>query len=486
MPWEIHKKGSQFCVYKKGASTPIKGGCHSSREDALKHLRALYVNVPEARMSENVLVSVMAFSEEGNVVWLEAMPAKTWHTMEYGEVPMPVEKLQRMVDNFKRNVRGQDIATNFEHGMDRAKGNKASGWFRDFKIAPSGNDPNTMSLHAAVEFTEEAKRELADKQWRYFSLEWDDYWQHPETQEPFEDVIVGGALTNRPVAKGLVPINFSEIFEERKEFATVADMVVEATVPELELAEPGTQVNPADDLAGDRSGGADGRRIDTPPAGEDGTVPDRSDTVTTPHGEGREMDTLDAQLREALGLADDADIIKAVSDLRDTAQPLKEAVDEANAVKAFSELYPEQAAELEELRKERIETSAKAFSESCGKLRFKVGKTQTEKGLSGLALEKIEETHKKFSEGSASLADFEDVLKTITGDDGIVDFGETGSSGSSDLVLMSSDPRIAFSELVKKIQEESDEPLEYSDAVREAANRDPELAKAYQNHRPAA
>jgi hypothetical protein len=45
MPWEVKKNGSQYCVYKKGASSPIKGGCHPSRKDAVNHMKALYKNV---------------------------------------------------------------------------------------------------------------------------------------------------------------------------------------------------------------------------------------------------------------------------------------------------------------------------------------------------------------------------------------------------------------------------------------------------------
>ncbi len=48
MPWEVKKSGSQYCVYKKGASSPIKGGCHSTRSQAVKHMQALYANEPSA------------------------------------------------------------------------------------------------------------------------------------------------------------------------------------------------------------------------------------------------------------------------------------------------------------------------------------------------------------------------------------------------------------------------------------------------------
>jgi hypothetical protein len=147
----------------------------------------------------------------GDPVWLEALPARLYKTPQYGEVPVTVEKLQRMVDGFKKRIRGQDIAVNFDHGADKAKGNKAAGWYKDFAIKPSSSDPNRMSLYAAVDFTDTAQAEVNAGEWKYFSMEWDDLWMD-NTGAKHEDVIMGGALTNRPVAKDMaaLPVNFSE------------------------------------------------------------------------------------------------------------------------------------------------------------------------------------------------------------------------------------------------------------------------------------
>lgn len=47
MPFAIRRVGSQWCVYTRG--TNKKHGCHPSKEQAERQLRALYANVPEAR-----------------------------------------------------------------------------------------------------------------------------------------------------------------------------------------------------------------------------------------------------------------------------------------------------------------------------------------------------------------------------------------------------------------------------------------------------
>lgn len=160
----------------------------------------------EFSLAENFSAE-LNFSEP---VWLEALPARNYHTPMYGEVPVTVEKLNKMVNGFKQGIRGQDIAVNFDHGMDRAKGNKAAGWYKDFEIGQSSVD-GSPTLKALVQFTDEAANEIKAGAWKYFSMEWDDLWQANDGTK-YEDVIIGGAITNRPVAKHMaaLPVNFSE------------------------------------------------------------------------------------------------------------------------------------------------------------------------------------------------------------------------------------------------------------------------------------
>ncbi len=44
MPWNLEQRDGQWCVVKVGTSSPVPGGCHASRADAVKHQRALYAN----------------------------------------------------------------------------------------------------------------------------------------------------------------------------------------------------------------------------------------------------------------------------------------------------------------------------------------------------------------------------------------------------------------------------------------------------------
>jgi hypothetical protein len=47
MPFEIVKRGKEYCVQTKGGGRTH--GCHPSKKKARAQMRALYANVPEAR-----------------------------------------------------------------------------------------------------------------------------------------------------------------------------------------------------------------------------------------------------------------------------------------------------------------------------------------------------------------------------------------------------------------------------------------------------
>lgn len=193
-------------------------------------------------MLETAVAELETGADDG---WIEALPARVYTTPQYGEIPVTVDKLERFIDNFKNNVRGQEIATDFEHGRDPAKGLGASGWYKEFDIRPSSDDPNQVSLWAKVAFTDEAKKEIQEGKWKYWSLEWDDEYSTDDGRV-ISDVVIGGGLTNRPIAKRTMPINFSEtMWEEldddtRREFAVWSTAFVN-TLPDSSFlyVEPG-------------------------------------------------------------------------------------------------------------------------------------------------------------------------------------------------------------------------------------------------------
>jgi len=233
-----------------------------------------------------------------------------------------------------------------------------------------------------------------------------------------------------------------------------------------------------------------GNRIDTPPPGEDGTVPDRSETVTKGQvDEGGEIDVNEEELRKILGIGEETDIKEAVQAVVDEVTPLREALKTHSEKKQFSELFPAEFERMERLEAESRDNAAKRFAESVGghRLTRKVGEAdeETTLGYSALVVDKIEEYVKAFSENRADLTMFSEVMNTIT-NNGIVDYGTRGSSREDEKVLVDSDApkpgtvlerRKAFSDKVTEIMEK--DSLDLPKALELAAKTYPELARDY-------
>lgn len=470
----------------------------------------------EFALAENFDTSTV----DGDVTWLEALPARVYHTPIYGKIRVDSPKLERMVKGFKENIRGQEIAVNYDHGLDTAKGNKAAGWYRDMKI--DTNAAGEPTLKVAVQFTDEAKQEIKGGAWKYFSMEWDDEWMANDGSK-HKDVIVGGAITNRPVAKGMeaIPVNFSETHYEKMTDAEKADfkknilrvaslkiakehnfneevidriesgeLVLVDEQKEWEHSEPGTGPVPRTDEDGSDDPAITERwRREPLPVEELLKVDDKGDTALN-------EDEL-KQLKEALGLAEDATtetiLTTAKTQFSEAAEAktLRETVNAANEEQRFAEQYPTLHKQMREDRAKIRENDAKTFSESVEVVTRTEGEKQVPagKGLSALALQKVAETHMKFAEGSVTLVDFEDAIKTIV-NGGLVDFSENGSRRDNEEIEINTTTaagvaaaRKLFAEKVSEIQ--TQDKLEYDVALAEAAKRYPELAQAYSQTVPA-
>jgi hypothetical protein len=64
VPWKVFKNGDEWCVYKlkddgsKGAQVP--GGCHSSKDAAEAHQRALYSNESDSQIASEIIAAQLA------------------------------------------------------------------------------------------------------------------------------------------------------------------------------------------------------------------------------------------------------------------------------------------------------------------------------------------------------------------------------------------------------------------------------------------
>ena len=454
MPWDIKDHNGKHCLFKKGMDTPIKGGCHESLEAAERHRRALYANAASECFAS--LIPVVQFAEkagEANAVWIEAVPLDEWEHPLFGDINFTRDRADRMIDNFDRNIRGHDIALDFEHGFDPSKGTRASGWLKEMKIDKASNtEMREESLWWLVEFTDEAKEEIEEGAWRYFSPEWIDLWQHPHTEVFYMDVATGGGLTNKPHIKGMLPINFTEVIAE---------------VADVEHSDPGTGVPPIPRETTTEKDAQEGWRVDTPPI-----VTELEDN----------MEEFLKKFCELLGLPDDADmevVLAEVAKLHTEITPLREAAVSADKEKTFREQYPEEYERMQRLEVANRESEAKRFAEQFERFtEEKDGATvKSDKGFSALVLTKVEDFHKKFSERNAQPGDLKEILDAIAAG-GIVEFNEHGSSRESgNSESTETDPKRIFAEKVKELMTEDN--LAYADAAREAVKRFPDEYRQY-------
>jgi phage I-like protein len=155
-------------------------------------------------------VSAVKLADSENMVsTIMAMPYGEYVHPTYGKLRLTAEKAQRMAQNIANKVRGTDLDIDYDH---KAKDGRAAGWIRGAEVRNNG-------LYVTVEWTKKAWRSIKAGEYKYFSPEYHDQWQHPQTQVVHKDVLFGGGITNRPFLKDILPINMSELFAEQTQEA---------------------------------------------------------------------------------------------------------------------------------------------------------------------------------------------------------------------------------------------------------------------------
>lgn len=180
-------------------------------------------------------VGGLSFDEENGVkstaTWVHALPIGNYKHPVYGTIAIDAGRAKSFADGVNNKVRGIDLSINYVHDNN----NIAAGWVKKAEDRVDG-------VWLFVEFTNDAAKEVQDKKWRYFSSEFEDEWEDA-TGAKHKDVMFGGALTNRPFMKNLVPINLSE-----DTYTLAFEMVSAITGTEVDALKGGTTVLTEDDL----------------------------------------------------------------------------------------------------------------------------------------------------------------------------------------------------------------------------------------------
>ena len=493
------------------------------------------------------LTNLKQFAESGqarwldnNQLWVQQYPFDSWSHPFFSDTTIDVERASKLKASFDNKVKGTKAFADYEHGLDKAKGNKAAGEIKELKVVetPRAGFP-TAGLWARVQFTDNARKEIEDGEWNYSSASHYDTWTHPQTGQTHEYVYDGMGLTNKPYVKDMAPLNFSEVGLTEEDIKQHAVLSAEQrkSLPDgayMYKAPDGTRMFPfkhsdgsldevhlqkiiqlapranvpaevkarvisrAKRLLGAKSHSEEemAEIADAPLEAEDAHIEveetPKVEAEVTPieNNEGGDKDVeLEKQLREKLGLAEDADIIKAVTDLNDEVQPIREAMKSHSERKAFSEMFPDEAKRMVELEAREQDRQAKAFSDSFANTRLtkQVGEKEeaTTLGFSGLVLQHVEGLAKKFSEGTVDITDVKELMDSVA-KNGIVDYGTTGSSREDEKKLFNEDEpsggnmhqvRKQFADKVSEIATE--EEISFVEALPIAAAKFPKLADAY-------
>jgi len=152
------------------------------------------------KLSSLIDVSGDKFGEETEI---EVLHTGKWEHPQYGEIIITEQDIDQFIKSFKQQVRKVDLAVDQEHMPEKG----AAGWFKDlWKEKEDGK----VKLKARVEWTPLGKELVKNGIFKYFSPEFDFQYEDQETHDVYENVLLGGALTNRPYFKDLAPVMLSE------------------------------------------------------------------------------------------------------------------------------------------------------------------------------------------------------------------------------------------------------------------------------------
>ena len=132
----------------------------------------------------------MKFAESLPSVIELATVIKGFH-FNYGEVEITKQHLKKFKENFESKSYGIDISIDFDHET-----REAAGWIKEVFLSDDGN-----KLYGVVRWTPKGALALNDREFRYFSPEFNLNFIHPHTGVNHGPTLMGGALVNRPFLK---------------------------------------------------------------------------------------------------------------------------------------------------------------------------------------------------------------------------------------------------------------------------------------------
>lgn len=131
---------------------------------------------------------------------IHLIPIGTWEHDLYGPIIITFSDIREFAQNFNAGIRKGVPITAGHEGYEELP---AVGWVSAVEAREDG-------LWGEIEWNNLGKGTLTDKQFKFFSPEFNRDYEDPETHQLYRNVLVGGALTKSPYFKGLEAIVFSE------------------------------------------------------------------------------------------------------------------------------------------------------------------------------------------------------------------------------------------------------------------------------------
>lgn len=402
-------------------------------------LRTIQLHEGVAQMYGRLVeVDKIVLDETTQTSWIQLMPLGSYSHPLFGDLNITPEKVKNIVRNFELNVRETDLDIDYDH---KATDGRAAGWIREVQ------DRGSSGLWGLIEWTAPAFRALRDKEYKYFSPEYTDEWEHPKTGVVHKDVLFGGAITNRPFLKDILPINLSEFPEvvrdneggsrmDPKKLRQLLGLKEDATDDEVQAAiDAGIAKAEATSETGSGEGGNEppeggGASTETPPAGTE-----------TPANE-----PVTVSASEQAALVQLAETNPAVKALLASQEAQGKQIEELAATAKLSEI------------------KAKFTGFDTGKLTL----SPTQRTIAQKLAIKLSDT---------DTATFFELLTDIV-TNGVVELGERGG-GRTDPTAANATLAQTFEAAVDKSIQLSEGKLDYITAVEQAALADPAGYEAY-------
>ena len=177
-----------------------------------------------------------------------------FNTAKYGEIPIKAGDLYEMKFNFDRGVgmahEGETgIPIDFAHQSNL----NAAGWIRNLEVVQA-DDGGTELWGTNVEWSDSGKSALLGKEYKCLSSDFYPAafgeWVDPESGITAKNVIVGAALTNRPMFTGNKPVIASDGEAEAIGVKTVIYVNATSEIKEKSMSLDQLRVKAAEDLSG--------------------------------------------------------------------------------------------------------------------------------------------------------------------------------------------------------------------------------------------